>query len=366
MWAGCYCHLHDLFSVKDYCMTDNYEHFISRNIAAFYRRRIGSPLTYLALLALLWLIFPLKEMIFPHQMAESEKILSEYHSADTYVHGTFTDLTFSGFTRERFGKTSGYYYYGIRGSQPYIILLTPSACEEGIPHIDSITVSARLMQGKETYQDLLTRMAEDLDWSVSGIEKQLPKYYLSQPDYHLTGTRIFLVFYLGTIFYTLICLMLYLIYMHMPILSPTCLDLAIFGHPIEILEEAEEELATLPQLATEDMFITEHYFILSSPYGNAIVPIHEILWIYKYSTLHKFLWYYFSISYTLHITANKHFFVKCPKNLKSDIDGIIDYLAEANHNILVGFSEENRVKVQKAQARPFHLEKLIALLRRKV
>ena len=29
------------------------------------------------------------------------------------------------------------------------------------------------------------------------------------------------------------------------------------------------------QLATEDMFITEHYFIMTSPYGNAIVDVYK-------------------------------------------------------------------------------------------
>ena len=127
---------------------------------------------------------------------------------------------------------------------------------------------------------------------------------------------------------------------------------------------AGEGLATLPQLATEDMFITEHFFIMTSAYANAIVPIDKILWIYKHSTLHKFLWYHFSISYTMHITAARHLHIHCPKNTKSDIDGIMDYLAEANHDILVGFSEENRLKVQAVQGKPFHIEKLHALINR--
>ena len=160
--------------------------------------------------------------------------------------------------------------------------------------------------------------------------------------------------------YALICLFIYMLYIHVPHLAPACQNLVVFGHPKQMLEEAEEELATLPQLATEDMFITEHYFIMTSPYGNAIVPIQEILWIYKYSTLHKFLWYHFSISYTMHITAKKHLYIHCPKNIKSDIDGIMDYLAEANHDILVGFSEENLLKVEKVLGKPFHIEKLIA------
>ena len=126
------------------------------------------------------------------------------------------------------------------------------------------------------------------------------------------------------------------------------------------------EQPTLPQLATEDMFITEHYFIEIADFGIAVVPIQEIIWIYKYSTLHKLFWYHFNISYTLHITANRHLYLQCPKNRKSDIDGIIDYLAEANHNILVGFSEENRLKVQEIQGKPMKFEKLIAFLKKRV
>lgn len=347
-------------------MTDNFEHYISRNIRAFYRKRLFSPMIYLLILFLLWLIFPLKAMLYPHILSSGEQLGTDYGASDSYVQGTFEHLTFSGYTKESFGTTIGYYYYGLRGSQCYIILLSPSSCEEGLPAIDSIQVNCKIVKGKEPYRQLLLNLSTDLEWTQQGISNQLPDYFYSEPDYHYFSMILLFIIYFGTMAYAAICLILYLVYIRFPVLSPPCLDLVIFGRPKAILEEAEEELATLPQLATEDMFITEHYFILTSPYGNAIVPIQEILWIYKYSTLHKFLWYHFSISYTLHITANKHYYIRCPKNLKSDIDGIIDYLSEANHNILVGFSEDNRVKVQSILGKPFHIEKIIALLRRKI
>lgn len=107
-------------------------------------------------------------------------------------------------------------------------------------------------------------------------------------------------------------------------------------------------------------------FIETSKYGIAIVPIREIIWVYKHSTLHKFFWYHFSISYTLHITANKHLYIHCPKNIKSDIDGIMDYLAEANHDILVGFSEENRLAVQEKQGTPLQIEKFLEILKKRI
>lgn len=357
----------DYFRENNYTENmENYEHYISRNIKAFYKRSLFSPIVFLLLMGILWVAFPIQDMIWPRSLTDYEILGDEYQAGDCYVSAEFTDLTFCGYTKELFGRTSGYYYYGMRGGQCYILLLSPQTCEEGNPSIDSITTTVRILQENDTYRELLSAMAEKLEWTAEGMMEQMPKYYYSEPDYHKTGTMILAVMYFGTILYALLQILLDILSICFPFLSRPVMDLAIFGNPKAILKEAEEELATLPQLATDDMFITEHYFILTSPYGNAIVPIQEILWIYKYSTLHKVLWYHFSISYTLHITANKHFYIRCPKNLKSDIDGIIDYLSEANHDILVGFSEENRVETQKKLGKPFHIEKLIALLYRKI
>ena len=114
------------------------------------------------------------------------------------------------------------------------------------------------------------------------------------------------------------------------------------------------------------MFITENFFIETCKFGVAIVPIASIICFYKYSTLHKFLWPHFIISYPLYITTDKRQYIRCPKNIKSDIDGIMDYLAEANHNILVGFSEENRLKVAEIQEDFARLKRLAAFLRKRV
>ncbi len=347
-------------------MIDNYEHYITRNIRAFYKRRIAAPVCYLLILLVLWFIYPIGQMLIPSHLSDTDTLTSAHEADKEYVNGTFTNLTFTGYTTSQFGSINGYWYYGEQDDSCYIILLTPISCEEGLPTIESVTTNCRIVEDKEIYDDLLVELAKDLSWTEKGLKNQLSPLYYSEPDYNPMTNVLLFVVYFGTLIYTLISLGRYILYMNVPHLAPACQNLIVFGNPKEQLAEAEEELATLPQLATEDMFITEHYFIMTSPYGNAIVPIKEILWIYKYSTLHKFLWYHFSISYTLHITANKHLYIQCPKNIKSDIDGIIDYLAEANHDILVGFTEENRMKVQANQGKPFHVERLAALLNKQL
>ena len=347
-------------------MTNNFEHYITRNIHAFYKKRLAAPICYISLLLVLFLIFPLGDLFAPTRMSESEAIVGAYANGKEYVTVTFEDLTFTGYTTTRFGSINGYWYYGSNNGLCYIVLLSPTTCEEGLPHIETVDTTFKVAKGRESYEDLLGYLATDLEWTTTGITNQLPHYYFSEPDCNPFANSLLFLVYNGTLIYAIISLIRYILFMKFPVLAPAVQNLVVFGNPKEQLEEAEEELATLPQLATEDMFITEHYFIMTSPYGNAIVPIQEILWIYKYSTLNKFLWYHFSISYTLHITANKHLFIQCPKNIKSDIDGIIDYLAEANHNILVGFTEENRMKVQEKQGKPFHFEKWMALLNKQI
>jgi len=327
-------------------MTENLDHYISRHIRRVYRRRLISPILYLIILTALWLILPLYDILFPQNLDGIDNLSSYSNTHSSYVTAELNDLYFTGYTNNSFGRTNGYYYYTLQNKKCMIVLLSPRTCEEGLPQIDSVRIRGRVLKGNTAYDALLDRLSQDLNWTKEGISQKTSGYFISEPAFRLVSSTLLMGIYLATGAYALILLLLYILYICLPALSPACRKLRLYGKPSAMLSQAEEELATLPQLATEDMFITEHYFIVLANYGVAIVPIQEIIWIYKYSTLHKILWHHFSISYTLHITANKHLYIQCPKNMKSDIDGIIDYLSEANHEILVGFNEENRLKVK--------------------
>lgn len=347
-------------------MPENYEHYITKNIKAFYKRRLTAPIVYLLLLVAVWFVFSLWAPLFPKTLTSADTLESASRKNISYVHASLSDLKFTGYTKNFFGSVHGYYYYTMRQDECIIVLLSPRTSEQGLPFISQAECSAKIVKGDDTFEALLNNLAIDLNWTENGIRNEVSHYVLSEPDYNMLGNLILYTVFFATGGYALVCLGLFILYIFFPSFAPPCQDLALFGNPKKLLEQAEEELATLPQLATEDMFITEHFFIETSVYGNAIVPINEIIWIYKYSTLHKFFWYHFSISYTLHISANRHLYIQCPKNIKSDIDGIMDYLAEANHNILVGFSEENRLKVQEIQGAPMRFEKLIEFLNRRI
>lgn len=343
-----------------------FDHYITKNIRDYYKRRIIGPIAFLLFLIVLSLFLPIRSLVFPTKISGANSISTHYNKNQDYVNVTLKDLYFTGYTKEWLGQRNGYYYYTIINDKGYIVLLDPKTCDQGISTIDKVTINAKIIPNSIAASTLMEKLSTDLNWTNESMSDSFSKYMLSEPATSGWFTKLFVLLLEVFVLYSILHLFICGLSIAFPVLSRPCRRLYVYGNPKKILAEAEEELKTLPQLATEDMFITQHYFIETSSFGVAIVPIKEILWIYKYSTLHKILWHHFSISYTLHITANKHRYIRCPKNMKSDIDGIMDYLAEANHNILVGFNEENRQKVEKMQGDYIFLQKFFAFLSKKV
>ena len=325
-------------------MQENHRHDITDAIRKLYRRRILAPILFLLFTASLWASPQIRSAIFPAKLpvlSEMERFLKQ---GKTYLSAELTDLKFTGYTQNRFHRTTGYFYYAIDPDSRtfHVVLLSPASCGKGLPNLERISLYGKIIPADSSFDTLLSGLAADLSWTKSGIRSKVSRCYLSEPDFQFKTGLFFLVILAACSAYAAASALYCLLILFFPAFAPPCRKLGHFGNPKELFALAEEELATLPQLATEDMFITEHFFIELSRYGIALVPIREIVWIYKHSTLHKLFGYHFRISYTLHILANGRLRIHCPKNIKSDIDGIIDYLAEANHMILVGFSAENR------------------------
>ncbi len=346
---------------------ESLEHLITRSIKSYYKNRLFAPIIFLVILIAITIIFPIGHLILPKSYEEEEISLYDmYKSGENYAMFDLYNLYFTGYTSKWLDSTRGYYYYTMIDSECVVVLLDPDTCKQGQPTIENIHIKGKILYDSQAARSLLQNMAADLNWSEEGILSTVSSYTISEPDATDFPSHIFEFLYIVLGIYSICSILIYAIYIAFPVLSLPVQKTRAYGKPADILAEAEEELATLPQLATEDMFITEHYFIETSSYGVAIVPIDAIIWIYKYSTMHKFLWHHFSITYTLYITAGKRHYIKCPKNIKSDIDGIMDYLAEANHNILVGFSEENRLKVEEIQNDFDIIRKISGFLSRRI
>ncbi|MGN0482297.1 MAG: DUF6709 family protein [Lachnospiraceae bacterium] len=198
----------------------------------------------------------------------------------------------------------------------------------------------------KNFREMLTELSQDLDWTKEGMKSHVSSYFINEPDFRSGSTGLFLLFYFASGAYALFSLLTNAFYVLFPTQSPPCRRLGRYGKATLLFAQAEEELAASPYLASEDLFVTEHYFIALCNDGVVILPIQKILWIYKYSGMHKFLKHYFRITYRLHISAANHVDIRCPQNTETDIEQIMAALSAENPNILIGFSEENRKKLK--------------------
>lgn len=313
------------------------ERYIFKSIKTYYLRHTIIPLMLVLFAVFFQIAFGVFGVLFPQHVRNN----AEISESSEYVDIVLDEIFPAGYQMLDGNSIMGNYYYGFYNGRCLYVLL-PMNATNGEPSLKNYHLFAKKMHEEADTSSITEKISSDLGWSTDSLANSSYPFILSHIGSHLFLDRLLAVVLGITLVVSLFFVIYDILSAFIPKLSPPAMRLRRYGNPEELLAIANDELSTLPQLATEDMFITEHFFIEISTFGIAVVPIDQIVWIYKHSTLHEFFGIHFNIDYTLHICAHGRFYFNCPKNTISDIDGIIDYLQEANHDIIVGFTPENK------------------------
>ena len=200
-------------------MPENYDHYISKNIKAFYKRRLAAPIIYLIVLILAWHFFSLSAVFSPDILPDDTSLETAFRGGKQYISTTLSDLKFTGYTQSIFGHTNGYYYYTMRDEECIIVLLSPNTSEEGLPSIEEVTIKGKISKGNENFDTLLSNLSTDLNWTENGIRNKVSSYYISEPGFNHVGNWILFAAIFITGIYALLCIVLSVIYMFFPVLS---------------------------------------------------------------------------------------------------------------------------------------------------
>ena len=76
-------------------MPDQFEHYITQNIKAFYKRRLLTPILYLIFLLVLWFVLSLSAPLFPDTLDAPDTLESTYRRHEEYISATLSDLKFT-------------------------------------------------------------------------------------------------------------------------------------------------------------------------------------------------------------------------------------------------------------------------------
>ena len=109
-------------------MQENLDHYISKTIHHFYRKRLIYPILSLLFAAVLFGTLPILSVLFPTKLSQISKMKELYNQNRVFVSTTLENLKFTGYTKNSFHRTTGYYYYIENKNQKEccIILLSPN------------------------------------------------------------------------------------------------------------------------------------------------------------------------------------------------------------------------------------------------
>ena len=295
------------------------------------------------LIALLFLIH-FDEIFFREYADDAGKAVYANENGKTYVSINQSDLHYSGYDLMSGDNHKGAYYYEIvDNNQCVFVLLETDKNGKIITNLEK-PVLVKFEKTDNLFDNMLKLMSEDINWNYEDLSKMTSKVVLVQIDNHVWIYYFVFVLLVINILYFTYVVVHNLLCIIFPILHQSVKRVKKFyGYSsFKKLSEDLDYQVLNENISAGGMHITDEFFIhLGSFYVN-IVPLSEIIFVYKNSQLKNFFGLHFKILYTLHIRGNKKFRCACPGKTKEDADLILDYFANNYPDILNGYTDENR------------------------
>ena len=139
----------------------------------------------------------------------------------------------------------------------------------------------------------------------------------------------------------LILLWLLLVFLF-PKLSKTYRRLKNYGNAKAILSEAEKELSDSWFFKHNDLALTPKYLFEFNGDETAIIPLTDVLWLFRYETLvYSLKERREQLHYNMRIVTITGDRFTLKNKQKEDLDGIMDLIVERYPNFFYGYSEEH-------------------------
>ena len=220
-------------------------------------------------------------------------------------------------------------------------LLDHQFTQNGQNELHNLKVTGHLEEGGEFFHEVLGMMAEDLDWNEDSLAHTTMNIVINEIDHYLPINYVFYaVMILGYVFNSLFLLAL-LYFLIFPDHAPMCRCLKKATGLADPLTEADFEYQNSILLTAGDMYITDHFFIECTKHSLQILPLSDIIWVYKHSIFHPYLKRNQKLSYTLRLITRHFVKIQCMHKTKEDADKIIEYLKNSSDDLFVGYSKEN-------------------------
>lgn len=285
--------------------------------------------------------------LFPEKIQDESEALKRKDAEDSYLTITPDTLYYTGYDVYRNAAAKGSYYYRLTENHCYFYLIETPDDASAEPVINGRSFRVKVVKKPKLQTDLVRFMAKDLNWTEEGLLAITSPYFFSSVEYISSPEiPVLLLLTLGFIV-SMAGLLQGLFLILFPHLALAVSRLKKYDSERQPLLALEKELSEDPLVICGTLYLTKHYFIALEDIRTIVLPIASLVWIYRHTTLYRFLGHRFSPRYHLVLMTHDGKLYECPNHTKEETDQIIRGIRDISPDILIGYNAKNREKAYK-------------------
>ena len=260
---------------------------LKKIIRKIYASRIVVPAVILIAATIILIVNPFDRKGKVVKIDNLSEVSLLYSQKAGYIQCTPDRLYYAGLDYTVNGKIKARVYYTLNEGKCYIFMVSSEKLPDEWTSLDNFTVNAKLIRNNSTYDSVIASLARELDFSVKGMHEIVEPTIISQYDYTHSFSSFYFVLIIALCILSCIDLLLLVLVVAVPTLSPPVLRLAKYGNAATLFAIAQTEFDTAQATGRKNIYITDTFLISYSQTGLDIIPLENITWVYRYNELHK-------------------------------------------------------------------------------
>lgn len=297
--------------------------------------RVFFPLAVTLLLLTFLLVNPFHFNFQAKKVSALNNIESAYDGGHHYITIKSGKLYYAGSDYYVSNTLKGRVYYTISDNKCYFFILSDGSISHSFKKTASVSITARLISNNSMQQSIIASMSEELGFSSTQLQAISSPIIISEFDYSQSLTTYYMIAALILCGLSGIITLFTLLQTCFPNFSYPVLHLSRYGNHKTLFAIAETEYDTATAAGRKNIYVTDNFLIYLDRHSTGIIPLENIVWIYKFSEFRKSKGHT-KVYLPLCIVTDAKKTFKIPHVSEHVADRIINNLQERYPSILVG------------------------------
>ena len=309
------------------------------------KRKCIIPVVAIVLLVALCFIVPFGSLLSPKKVDG----IFNVKSSDKFIEVSTKQMKYTGYDVKNGMGTKFSYYYALKDGKCAFALIPQDLVKasgkdlaEGSvkEKITDLTFKAKVIKPNRPYEEMISQFAKDLNWTEDDLASISTGVVVSSANYHPYRYIFCLILILALIAIAVFRLIVNYRRYKDPYSFVVCHYLNK-EERIELIDEAQEELDSENYLQINATYITENYFIDLDNSGAFIIPLRDVIWVFRLGR-RGFDIRKHTLTYTINFITRDGELMRIPKKSSDEAMAIMKSIKATEYEIITGHSDEKR------------------------